>query len=821
MATKSKKFEQSGWFRFLSGNKPRTVAFLLSCLFAGVFILETALLIYSGVDNENSKNYLKSESYKYDSAEMYERLCVTASAYLRNVDDDWNFTEKKHLLTDYLYYLDYNDYKYKKTDNGIVLISSMFDYYVSFNDGESVRYITNISYVKGTEDENERLDELKSDYKNYIMRRNNEVSSDMTSSGQIRDYYYNNADFLETCTEEFYADNLMPVGGSYHDSYGRNFYNYGNYDEIVFYDSDPSYNARTGLDLRAGIQYADRISDEDYYDGEYDEAYVFFDDYGNAWHSSVPIIYQDDYKAENNDDGGITVFMAPKTEKIAAMQDNYDKARSTVKQAKILMTILGCFELLFVCYMTVFCAYNPDPADERRWAVKSFLRKIPTEIYFLFMIIVFLTAGTIFACWRSFSKLFASLFESGLLEVFVRNALFITIFALLYALGFGSFVEIVGKIKTRCIFKDSLICKFVRFILRKFKETSFYHYMHGLPLGVKLTIRTVLIGLLMVFVEFTAYYILASQLVCFLIIMFLLILNIRDYTQLSKLSRQIDCLGEDEPYEGKIKKHSPVYAESQKLNSIHDKIKESVEQQIQSERLKIELVTNVSHDLKTPLTSIISYIDLLKKLDLDDEARSYVKIIDKKAQKLKGIVADVLSIAKATSGVDVNLDKLDFIMLLNQCIADAEDKINDSGKTVKINIVSDSAMVMGDGDKLYRVFQNLVDNALNYSMEGTRIFLDVYKNSDSVVFSAKNVSAEPINFTEDEIIERFVRGDKSRTDGGSGLGLSIAKSFTESCGGTFRIDIDGDMFKAIVTMPIIKDEPEDNDSPENENEEKE
>lgn len=170
-----------------------------------------------------------------------------------------------------------------------------------------------------------------------------------------------------------------------------------------------------------------------------------------------------------------------------------------------------------------------------------------------------------------------------------------------------------------------------------------------------------------------------------------------------------------------------MYAESEKLNSVQDKVRESVEQQIQSERLKIELVTNVSHDLKTPLTSIISYIDLLKKMDLDDEASSYVKILDKKAQKLKGIVSDVFSIAKATSGVDVNLTKLDFVMLLNQCIADAEDKIADSGKIVKININADSAMVMGDGDKLYRVFQNIVDNALNYSMDGTRIFLDVYK----------------------------------------------------------------------------------------------
>lgn len=395
-----------------------------------------------------------------------------------------------------------------------------------------------------------------------------------------------------------------------------------------------------------------------------------------------------------------------------------------------------------------------------------------------------------------------NIFDNALANSVFRNILAVTLFALAYFAGFGSLMEFVGKIKTRSIFKESLICRLCKFLWRKYKETSLYHYFHGLPLGIKLTWKFILIfvGIFVVMSSgLTMLILLAVEIV-------LCISMLRDFAQLSKLSKQIDSLGEEKPYEGKIRKTSPVYAESEKLNSVQDKVRESVEQQIQSERLKIELVTNVSHDLKTPLTSIISYIDLLKKMDLDDEASSYVKILDKKAQKLKGIVSDVFSIAKTTSGVDVNLTKLDFVMLLNQCIVDAEDKIADSGKIVKININADSAMVMGDGDKLYRVFQNIVDNALNYSMDGTRIFLDVYKKADRIVFAEKNISATPINFTEEEILERFVRGDKSRTDGGSGLGLSISKSFTEACGGIFNIEIDGDMFKAIVEMPIIQED---------------
>ncbi len=256
---------------------------------------------------------------------------------------------------------------------------------------------------------------------------------------------------------------------------------------------------------------------------------------------------------------------------------------------------------------------------------------------------------------------------------------------------------------------------------------------------------------------------------------------------LSKLDRRIEALRQDKPFDENVSAISDIKADIDMLDSISETVNEAVEERIKSERMKIELVANVSHDLKTPLTSIISYIDLLKKSDLDDEASAYVQILDKKSQKLKSIVADVFSLAKATSGIDVSMEELDFVMLFNQSLADADDKIKQSGKTVKVTVSEDSAPIVGDGAKLYRVFQNIIDNAL----------------------TAKNTSSYPIDFTPEEITERFVRGDSSRTDGGSGLGLSIAKSFTEACGGRFDIVLDGDMFKASVTMPITeKNEPE-------------
>lgn len=821
MATKSRKFEQANWFKALSDKKTRTIAFILACVIAGGFCLSVVLYAHSQADN-SSKSYLKSESYKVASNEMYEELCVTASAYLRYVDDQWNYTEPKHLLNDYLNYLDYNRYKYKKTEDGIQLVDSQFDYYVGITQNGETRYLSNIKDIENYDSETDRIDAFKSSHKNYILRRDNEIMSDRTSSGQIVDYYYNTAEYLDTVTEEFYADNLVPVGGSYYDNYGRYFYNYGNYDPIAFYNVDSSYNARKGLDLRNGLKYSERLQDGEtdgnyyssdgiyYYDEDYD--YGFYeDDYGNAWAKCENLYDLSDYKATDNDDTGITVFFAPKAEKLTALEQHYAKALSNMKLARLFVIGFGAAELLLSCYLLVICAYNTGEESDQRWLQKGILKKTPVEVYTILFAASCLFIILMLDSWRYITSIFSQLFDTTLTAHMWRNVVCTALFALLYFISLGSLMELVGKIKTRCFFKESLICRLCKFLWHKYKETSLYHYFHGLPLGVKLTWKFILIfaGIFVVMSSgLTILILLAVEIV-------LCISMIRDFSQLSKLSKQIDSLGEEKPYEGKIRKTSAVYAESEKLSSVQDKVRESVEQQIQSERLKIELVTNVSHDLKTPLTSIISYIDLLKKMDLDDEAASYVKILDKKAQKLKGIVSDVFSIAKATSGVDVNLTKLDFVMLLNQCIADSEDKIAESGKTVKININADSAMVMGDGDKLCRVFQNIVDNALNYSMDGTRIFLDVYKKADRIVFAEKNISATPINFTEEEILERFVRGDKSRTDGGSGLGLSISKSFTEACGGTFNIEIDGDMFKAIVEMPIIQEDKA--EKPEDEN----
>ena len=233
---------------------------------------------------------------------------------------------------------------------------------------------------------------------------------------------------------------------------------------------------------------------------------------------------------------------------------------------------------------------------------------------------------------------------------------------------------------------------------------------------------------------------------------------------------------------------------------------ESLKSQMKSENTKTALITNVSHDLKTPLTSIITYVDLLaKEDDLSETSRDYVTIIAGKAERLKHIVADLFDLSKSVSGnIPMELDILDLKTLMEQTLADMKEPIEGSGHAIKVNLGLETVNIFSDGKKLYRVFQNIIDNALKYSLAGSRIFIDMKSNGDKVAVTVKNTAGYEMNFTEEEILQRFTRGDESRTGEGSGLGLSIAESFTQSCGGKFKLDIDGDQFKVIVEFPTVE-----------------
>lgn len=239
------------------------------------------------------------------------------------------------------------------------------------------------------------------------------------------------------------------------------------------------------------------------------------------------------------------------------------------------------------------------------------------------------------------------------------------------------------------------------------------------------------------------------------------------------------------------------------LNQIRKGLETALREQMRSERLKVDLVTNVSHDIKTPLTSIISYTELLRQEeDLPQHVREYIQILSEKAERLRGIVQDVFEISKATSGqLPIRMETLDLGKLLRQTLADMNDRIEASGLTMRTAIPESPVPVLADGQRLYRVFQNLLQNALRYSLEGSRVFLALTEEAGEAIVRIKNISGVELADTKD-FTERFVRGDESRTDGGSGLGLSIAKSFTEACGGRLTVETDADLFTVTVAFRI-------------------
>lgn len=245
------------------------------------------------------------------------------------------------------------------------------------------------------------------------------------------------------------------------------------------------------------------------------------------------------------------------------------------------------------------------------------------------------------------------------------------------------------------------------------------------------------------------------------------------------------------------------------VNNIGDGIRKAVETSMKDERLKADLITNVSHDIKTPLTSIINYVDLLKREDIQDEKlKGYIDILDSKSQRLKQLTEDLVEASKISSGnVSYVFERINLTELINQAIGEFSEKFESKGLSVVDNLAGQSAYIEADSRRMWRVIENLFNNAYKYALPGTRIYLTMVQetvgDTDSVNFSIKNISAQPLNIDASELTERFIRGDVSRSTEGSGLGLSIAKNLTQAQHGKFDIYLDGDLFKVTLTFPMV------------------
>ncbi|MCG7337073.1 sensor histidine kinase [Sporosarcina sp. ACRSM] len=241
---------------------------------------------------------------------------------------------------------------------------------------------------------------------------------------------------------------------------------------------------------------------------------------------------------------------------------------------------------------------------------------------------------------------------------------------------------------------------------------------------------------------------------------------------------------------------------STNVNSITDGLKKAVDNELKSERLKTELITNVSHDIRNPLTSIITYVDLLKHEKDQAKVGEYIEVLDQKAQRLKLLTDDLFEASKASSGsIPVTLEKIAIVSLITQGLGELNDKIEATGLDIKLNYPQEKVYVTADGRLLWRTIENLLSNIFNYTLPQSRVYIDIEDLGDEIRISFKNISAYELNISADELMERFKRGDESRNSQGSGLGLSIAKNLIEIQKGKFEILVDGDLFKAMIYLP--------------------
>ena len=238
------------------------------------------------------------------------------------------------------------------------------------------------------------------------------------------------------------------------------------------------------------------------------------------------------------------------------------------------------------------------------------------------------------------------------------------------------------------------------------------------------------------------------------------------------------------------------------INNIGGGLDAAVENSLKKERMQTELITNVSHDLKTPLTSIINYVDLMKRENpTDPKIQEYLRILDEKSQRLKVLTEDVVEASKASTGnIKLEMNDIDFVEMVQQVIGEFEEKFQEKNLTMMVHFTDESSIIYADGQRMWRVLENVFGNVVKYAMEGTRVYAEISNRNKKVTFSLKNISAQPLNISADELTERFIRGDVARNTEGSGLGLSIAKSLTELQGGEFKLYLDGDLFKVMITF---------------------
>jgi len=482
----------------------------------------------------------------------------------------------------------------------------------------------------------------------------------------------------------------------------------------------------------------------------------------------------------------------------------WDRQSTIINKTFTSTLIYAIFALLLFIYLLCVCGKNKDGEHKSMW-----LDNIWTEVHLVAM--GGIGFGAVVLCVILLDEFYTGHFPLNMMNMVVGISAAIT-----SAVVIASLLSIIRNIKCKRFVESSIIVRVIRWCWRVFVKVVKWFirklktFKNAISYSLSQKTGAILISMLFAYTAIISVCCLFTFL-NFILFAFWIMVGFAVFGfacfVVSYRAKDIDEIrkGVSEVRNGNVAykipelKSEDMKALATNINDIAKGLDESVSAKVKAERMKTELITNVSHDLKTPLTSIISYTELLANVEgLPEEAKDYAQIIANKSDRLKTLTQDLFDISKAQSGNEsVVLEKLDVSLLINQSLGEHDNEIKKSELPFCVNAPKE-LYISADGRKMSRVISNLISNILKYTMKNTRVFISAYEENGEVVMEFKNIASYPMDFNAEEIVGRFVRGDESRTQEGNGLGLAIAKSYTEICNGKFEIVLDGDMFKAIL-----------------------
>ena len=465
----------------------------------------------------------------------------------------------------------------------------------------------------------------------------------------------------------------------------------------------------------------------------------------------------------------------------------------------ILMPICTALTVLILLYLIVSIGHKKGT----KGIATSDFDKIPLEIIGFIGICII---GLVFI-------LLAQEVDTTEFELII--SLLFTVYFTIFIVGIIIFDTIIKRIKSRTFWKTTLVGKIVIILLKPIhKFEKFMEEVRGTSKYFSNAITKFIVFVCIeVFLAFIVFILFNSSdpfiflLLEFILVAFFIQRMVKSIVNYDKIEKKLK-----EMYEGdnqtQLDKNQflPVFNQSiTYLNDISNGLENAIQDRMKSERLKTELITNVSHDIKTPLTSIINYVDLIKQENIQNEkVKEYIEILDNKSQRLKKLIEDLVEASKVSTGnVKLNLEKINIVELINQAVGEFEDKFESKGLDIVINSNENEIFIFADSRYMYRIIENLFSNISKYALQNSRVYIDIQKVDDKVYIKMKNISKDKLNIPAEELMQRFVRGDKSRTTEGSGLGISIAQNLTEIQNGKFNLIIDGDLFKTELEFNTI------------------